>query len=67
MYKKLTPVLEYLQDDLEKRLARPVDIHLSIFKTYEEGIDAFAKGEIDFVRFGPAPYITAKGREPACS
>lgn len=64
MYKKMTPVLEYLQDDLEKRLGRPIDIHLNIFKSYDDGIDAIARGEIDFVRFGPAPYITAKQREP---
>ncbi len=64
MYKKLTPVLEYLQEDLEKRLGRPIDIHLSIFKSYDVGIDALVKGEIDFVRFGPASYITAKAREP---
>jgi len=64
MYKKLTPVLEALQVDLESRLGRPVDIHLSIFKSYDDGIDALAKGTIDFVRFGPAPYITAQRREP---
>ncbi|MBI5361759.1 MAG: phosphate/phosphite/phosphonate ABC transporter substrate-binding protein [Planctomycetes bacterium] len=64
MYKKLTPVLEYLQEDLERRIGRPVDLHLSIFKSYDEGIDALVKGQIDFVRFGPASYINAKGREP---
>lgn len=64
MYKKLTPVLEYLQEDLEKRVGRPVDIHLSIFKSYDEGIAALVNGDIDFVRFGPASYITAKAREP---
>ncbi|MBK7876000.1 MAG: phosphate/phosphite/phosphonate ABC transporter substrate-binding protein [Planctomycetes bacterium] len=64
MYRKMTPVLEYLQEDLERRLGRPTDIHLSIFKSYDDGIDALVKGEIDFVRFGPASYITAKAREP---
>ena len=63
MYKKLSPVLEPLQSDLEARLGRPVDIQLKIFKSYEDGIDALAKGEIDFVRFGPASYITAKERQ----
>lgn len=64
MYKKMTPILEYLQDDLEKRLSRPVDIHLNIFKSYDDGIDALVKGEIDFVRFGPASYLIAKDRAP---
>jgi phosphonate transport system substrate-binding protein len=60
MYRKLNPVLEWMQDDLEARLKRSVDIHLTIFKTYENGIESLAKGQIDFVRFGPASYITAK-------
>lgn len=65
MYKKLSPILEYLQDDLESRLGRSVDIHLNIFKSYDEGIDALVKGDIDFVRFGPASYLLAKERAPA--
>jgi len=35
---------------------------MEIFRTYEEGIDAIAKGSVDFVRFGPASYITAQNR-----
>lgn len=62
MYRKFTPVLEYLQDDLEKRLENPVSIQLRIFKDYEEANDAITAGEVDFVRFGPASYIIAKKR-----
>lgn len=65
MYRKLTPILDALGDDLEKRLHAPVDIHLSIFRSYDEGIDALVKGQIDFARVGPASYITAKEREAA--
>lgn len=65
MYKRFTPVLEALQSDMEARIGRPVDIQLRIFKTYDQAIDAIATGEIDFVRFGPASYITAKARQPA--
>src|SRR5262245_32047526 len=60
MYRKLSPVLEWLQNDLEPRLGRSVDIHLTIFKSYEEGINNLVNGRIDFVRFGPASYINAK-------
>ena len=63
MYRKFTPVLDYMNDDLDHRLSRPVDVRLTIFKSYEEGIEALAKGEIDFCRFGPASYITAKNRQ----
>lgn len=65
MYRKLSPVLDALGDDLEKRLQCTVDIRLSIFRTYDEGIDALVDEQIDFGRFGPASYITAKHREPA--
>ena len=62
MYRKLSPVLEWLQNDLEPRLGRSVDIHLTIFKTYDEGIDSLVQGKVDFVRFGPASYISADRR-----
>jgi phosphonate transport system substrate-binding protein len=65
MYRKFTPVIESIQVDVEKRLGRPTDIEIQIFKTYEDGIDALCKGTVDFVRFGPSPYILAKRKNPA--
>jgi phosphonate transport system substrate-binding protein len=62
MYRKLNPVLEWLQNDLEPRTKRSVDIRLTIFKTYDEGIESLVQGKTDFVRFGPASYISAKKR-----
>lgn len=62
MYRKLSPVLEWLQNDLEARVKRPVDIRLTIFKTYDEGIESLVQGKIDFTRFGPSSYISAKKR-----
>jgi phosphonate transport system substrate-binding protein len=64
MYSKFAPVIDRIQSDAEKRLARPVDIDIEIFRTYDDGIDALAKGTVDFVRFGPASYITAQERNP---
>src|SRR5258705_12399825 len=43
MYRKRNPVLECLQDDLDPRLGRSADIHLTIFKTYDEGIDSLVQ------------------------
>jgi len=60
MYRKLTPILEAIQDPLEQLIKQPVDIHLTIFKDYESGIKALVDGEVDFVRFGPASYILAE-------
>ncbi|MBF0369699.1 MAG: PhnD/SsuA/transferrin family substrate-binding protein [Magnetococcales bacterium] len=62
MYRKFVPVLEYLQESMEGQLQRSVDIHLKIFKGYEEANDAIVAGSVDFVRFGPASYIKAKQR-----
>ena len=62
MYKMFFPVIQYIQSDLKRRLGRPVDIQLRIFRSYDEGIESLVAGKVDFVRFGPASYITAKGR-----
>lgn len=62
MYKMFFPVIQYIQTDLKRRLGRPVDIQLRIFRSYDEGIESLVAGKVDFVRFGPASYITAKGR-----
>ncbi|MBK8179588.1 MAG: PhnD/SsuA/transferrin family substrate-binding protein [Planctomycetes bacterium] len=64
MYRTFTPVIEAIQADVERRLGRPTDIEMEIFKTYDAGIEALAKGKVDFVRFGPAPYILAKQKNP---
>lgn len=64
MYKRFTPFLEELQDGVSKRTQAACDIELSIFKTYDDAIDALVLGKVDFVHFGPAPYITAKERNP---
>ncbi len=61
---QFAPILEYIQNQMKKRLNRSVDIKFKIYNTYEEGNDAIVKGEVDFVRFGPASYIIAKERNP---
>jgi len=39
-------------------------IDLKVYKTYEECLDKFVAGEVDFVRFGPASYVIARERNP---
>lgn len=65
MYKMFTPVLEAIQDDMSRQLNRPVDIALTIFKSYDDGIQALVDGKVDLVHVGPAPYILAKEKNPA--
>jgi len=60
MYRKLSPVLEWMQNDLEQRTKRSVDVRLTIFKTYDDGIESLCSGKTDFVRFGAASYISAQ-------
>jgi phosphonate transport system substrate-binding protein len=64
MYRAFTPILEGIQDDIADRLDRPVDIQLTIFKSYDDGIRALVDGQVDFVHFGPASYVLAKSRNP---
>lgn len=64
MYRAFTPILETLATSMEAELHRPVDIKLAIFKEYQDGIDSLVRGDVDFVRFGPASYITARERQP---
>ena len=65
MYRSFTPVIEALTETMEAKLQRPVDVKLSIFNNYDEGIEALVTGKVDFVRFGPASYILAKEKQAA--
>ncbi len=49
---------------LSAEIGEPVDVRLRVFKTYDECLDRFVDGDIDFVRFGPASYVLAKQRNP---
>lgn len=62
MFKKFTPVIEALAEKIGAAAGRKTKIELTIYKTYDEAIDALTQGKVDFVRFGPASYITAKQR-----
>lgn len=64
MYRMFTPVLEAIQDDMSRQIGRPVDIQLTIFKSYDDGIRALVEGHVDLVHFGPASYVTAKAKNP---
>lgn len=64
MHKAFAPVKEDLESRTAAHFGRPVTIELQIHKTYEECFDAFLRGEVDFVRFGPAAYVLAKERNP---
>lgn len=62
--RKFKPFLAYLADAMSERLGEQVNIAMQISQDYEKGINALVMGEVDFARFGPASYVTAKKREP---
>jgi phosphonate transport system substrate-binding protein len=64
VYQEFRPAVAALQETLIAESRRPIRINLQVFKTYEECLEAFVAGEIDFVRFGPASYVLAKQRNP---
>ena len=62
--KKFQPFLALLATDLTQEMGQPVNISMKIARTYDEGIDDLVQGRVDFSRFGPASYITAKTASP---
>jgi len=64
MYETFAPVLEELARDIGSRLKREAKIQLRVYKSYDDALLAFTKGEVDFVRFGPASYVLAKQQAP---
>ena len=60
MIQSFRPLLDDLQVLLAKRLGDQVSIKIHISKTYEDGIDELVNGKVDFARFGPASYVSAK-------
>jgi phosphonate transport system substrate-binding protein len=62
--RKFMPFLNYLSKEMTITLNEPVKIKLKIASDYEEGIENLTEGRVDFSRFGPASYVTAKARNP---
>ncbi len=65
--RKFKPVLGALETALSQRLGEQVRISTQIAATYAAGIDDLVEQRVDFARFGPASYITAKQRHPGIS
>ncbi len=60
--RKYRPYLSYLADAMSARLGEQVTISMQIASNYNAGIDDLVAGRVDFARFGPASYVTAKSR-----
>ena len=58
--RKFKPLLHALEAALSERLGESVRIRTEIATTYARGIEDLVSGRVDFARFGPASYVTAK-------
>ena len=65
MYRAFKPTLLYLEEALTKALARPTQVKLRVFTTYESAREALLKEELDFARFGPSSFIIAHEKNQA--
>jgi phosphate/phosphite/phosphonate ABC transporter binding protein len=63
--RKFKPFLDYLSTELSNSLGEPVTIRIKIASEYDQGISDLTEGRVDFSRFGPASYVTAKKQNPA--
>lgn len=62
--RKFKPFLKFLETELTAKLGEPVTIRMKISKEYADSIEQLASGAVDFSRFGPASYVTAKKMNP---
>jgi phosphonate transport system substrate-binding protein len=60
IYKQFVPLLEHLEQSIEDLLGQPVGIEINIYKTYDQGLAAIVRGDVDFARVGPASFILAQ-------
>ncbi|MGR3617282.1 MAG: PhnD/SsuA/transferrin family substrate-binding protein [Paracoccaceae bacterium] len=58
--RKYAPFLDFLSRELTEQLGEPITIRMNIQKDYDAAIEDLVTGNVDFARFGPASYITAK-------
>lgn len=59
------PAVQGLGAAMTTRLGQPVSIEVKVYRTYEECLERFVAGDVDFVRVGPASYVLAHQRNPA--
>lgn len=62
--RKFIPFLDYLAREMTPILGEKVTIEIKIASKYEAGITDLTEGRVDFSRFGPASYVTAKEQNP---
>jgi phosphonate transport system substrate-binding protein len=62
--RELKPVLKALEESLSRDLGEVVTISTQIATDYDKGIVDLVQRRVDFAKFGPASYVTAKDASP---
>jgi phosphonate transport system substrate-binding protein len=63
VYNMVQPTVALLQQKLTAE-GRIETVRTKVFRSYQAGVDALVRGDIEFGRFGPASYVIAKDRNP---
>lgn len=64
VFRDFMAAIDGLNRSLTAASGQPFVVNLRVFKTYEECLDRFVAGDVDFVRMGAASYVLARQREP---
>lgn len=64
MVAQLRPSLDTIAKSMAEILDEEVEIRMQVVRTYDDGVDMLVQGEVDFMRLGPASYVSAKDRNP---
>lgn len=63
MVRQLRPSLNTIADRMSEILGEEVEIKMQVAKSYVEGVALLTSGRADFMRLGPASYVSAKQRK----
>jgi phosphonate transport system substrate-binding protein len=58
------PFTKALQTALSQRFEQPVEVYLSVMRTYEDGERFIQEGDVDFLELGAANYVLARKKNP---
>ncbi len=64
MVAQLRPSLDGIAKRMSEIMGEEVEVHLQVVGSYDAGVDLIVNGDVDFMRLGPASYVTAKDRNP---
>lgn len=65
MVRQFRPSLDVIAKRAGEILGEDVKIRMQVVRSYDDGVKLLVSGSVDFMRLGPASYVTAKAQNPA--